>query len=146
MVTLAIFARSFCHHSIDCVMALGLPSKPPTKPITKPKRQGPFAMTTPHSSRAHSSVVFDGYDRAPARAMLRATGFSDEDFRRAQIGIATTWSMVTPCNMHLDVLGDEAAAGVTAAGGRRCHSRRLQCRTALAWGRRACGTHWSRAK
>ena len=69
-------------------------------------------------SRAHSSLVFDGYDRAPARAMLRATGFSDGDFRRPQIGIATTWSMVTPCNMHLDVLGDAAAAGVNAAGGR----------------------------
>jgi dihydroxy-acid dehydratase len=50
--------------------------------------------------------------------MLRATGFSDGDFRRPQIGIATTWSMVTPCNMHLDVLGKDAADGVDAAGGR----------------------------
>ena len=70
------------------------------------------------NARAHSSVVFDGYDRAPAPSMSRATGFSDGDFRRPQIGIATTWSMVTPCNMHLDVLGKDAADGVDAAGGR----------------------------
>ena len=55
---------------------------------------------------------------APARAMLRATGFTDGDFRKPQIGVAATWSMVTPCNMHLDRLGEEAVAGVDGAGGK----------------------------
>ena len=68
--------------------------------------------------RAHSSPVVDGVEKAPARAMLRATGFSDDDFRKPQIGIASTWSMVTPCNMHINRLADEACAGVDAAGGK----------------------------
>jgi dihydroxy-acid dehydratase len=68
--------------------------------------------------RKHSSVITDGADRAPSRAMLRAVGFGDEDFKRAQIGIASTWSMVTPCNMHINLLADEAAAAVNKAGGK----------------------------
>ena len=54
--------------------------------------------------RKHSKIVIDGYDRAPSRAMLRAVGFKDEDFKKPQIGIASTRSMVTPCNMHINVL------------------------------------------
>jgi len=50
--------------------------------------------------------------------MLRAVGFSDEDFNKSQIGIASTWSMVTPCNMHIDKLADAAAAGADEAGGK----------------------------
>ena len=50
--------------------------------------------------------------------MLRAVGFTDADFQKSQIGIASTWSMVTPCNMHIDVLAKEAAAGADAAGGK----------------------------
>ena len=50
--------------------------------------------------------------------MLRAVGFSDEDFARPQIGIASTWSMVTPCNMHIGGLADEAASAADAAGGK----------------------------
>jgi len=50
--------------------------------------------------------------------MLRAVGFSDEDFSKPQIGIASTWSMVTPCNMHINKLADVAAAGADAAGGK----------------------------
>src|SRR5690348_2051239 len=68
--------------------------------------------------RSHSSVVVDGYDRAPSRAMLRAVGFKDNDFTKPQIGIASTWSMVTPCNMHINVLAEEAAKGANAAGGK----------------------------
>ncbi len=68
--------------------------------------------------RRYSSVVVDGVEQAPSRAMLRAVGFSDEDFHKSQIGIASTWSMVTPCNMHIDELAKEAAAGVNAAGGK----------------------------
>lgn len=68
--------------------------------------------------RKYSSVVVDGVEKAPARAMLRATGFTDEDFKRPQVGIASTWSMVTPCNMHIDALADHARDGVDGAGGK----------------------------
>ena len=70
------------------------------------------------STRPYSSIVLDGPHRAPARAMLYPVGFRPEDFSKSQIGIASTFSMVTPCNMHLDVLAREAAAGVDAAGGK----------------------------
>ena len=53
--------------------------------------------------RPHSRRVVDGVEQAPSRAMLRAVGFTDEDFNKPQIGIASTWSMVTPCNMHIDL-------------------------------------------
>jgi dihydroxy-acid dehydratase len=66
--------------------------------------------------RRHSRIVVDGLTQAPARAMLRAVGFKDEDFRKPQVGIASTWSMVTPCNMHIDGLARHAGAGVDGAG------------------------------
>jgi len=76
-------------------------------------------MTKPKSNlRPHSSIVTDGYDRAPSRAMLRAVGFKAADFKKPQIGIASTWSMVTPCNMHIDKLALKAAAGADNAGGK----------------------------
>lgn len=68
--------------------------------------------------RKFSSRVVDGVAQAPSRAMLRAVGFGDEDFKKPQVGIASTWSMVTPCNMHINTLADEAAAGANAAGGK----------------------------
>ncbi len=67
------------------------------------------------STRTYSSIVVDGIERAPSRAMLRAVGFTDEDFRKPQIGIASTWGMVTPCNMHIDKLARDAAAGTDQA-------------------------------
>jgi len=68
--------------------------------------------------RRYSSVVVDGVEQAPSRAMLRAVGFTEADFGKSQVGIASTWSMVTPCNMHINKLADEAAAGVDEAGGK----------------------------
>jgi dihydroxy-acid dehydratase len=68
--------------------------------------------------RPQSSLVVDGVDRAFSRSMLRAVGFSDTDFRKPMVGIASTWSMVTPCNMHIDKLALEAGAGADAAGGK----------------------------
>ena len=68
--------------------------------------------------RKFSSIVIDGYDRAPSRGMLRAVGFQTEDFRKPQIGIASTWSMVTPCNMHIDQLAQMAAKGADQTGGK----------------------------
>jgi dihydroxy-acid dehydratase len=71
-------------------------------------------MPAPH--RPRSTQVTDGRDRAGARAMLRAVGFTDDDFQRAQIGVASSWNEVTPCNVHLDKLADAAKAGVRLAG------------------------------
>ena len=68
------------------------------------------------SLRPHSSIVLDGPERAPSRAMLYPVGFKKEDFSKPIIGIASTWSMVTPCNMHIDQLAREAEAGANAAG------------------------------
>lgn len=68
--------------------------------------------------RRYSRVVVDGVEQAPSRAMLRAVGFTEQDFQRPQIGIASTWSMVTPCNMHIGGLADEAAKGADEAGGK----------------------------
>jgi dihydroxy-acid dehydratase len=68
--------------------------------------------------RKYSSQVVDGLKQTPARAMLRAVGFGDADFRKPQVGIASTWSNLTPCNMHIDGLAREAAAGADAAGGK----------------------------
>ncbi|MGI9292322.1 MAG: dihydroxy-acid dehydratase [Gammaproteobacteria bacterium] len=69
-------------------------------------------------NRKYSSLVVDGVEQAPSRAMLRAVGFKDEDFKKSQIGVASTWSMVTPCNMHIDKLADEAEKGINEAGGK----------------------------
>ena len=66
--------------------------------------------------RPYSSVVVDGVEQAPSRAMLYPVGFKREDFAKAQIGVASTWSMVTPCNMHINELADAAASGVDEAG------------------------------
>jgi dihydroxy-acid dehydratase len=68
--------------------------------------------------RKYSSLVVDGLKQTPARAMLRAVGFVDADFAKPQIGIASTWSDLTPCNMHIDELAREAGAGADAAGGK----------------------------
>jgi dihydroxy-acid dehydratase len=69
------------------------------------------------NSRKYSSVVVDGYERAASRAMLYPVGFKKEDFKKPQVGIASTWSMVTPCNMHINDLAKEAESGVNTAGG-----------------------------
>jgi len=68
--------------------------------------------------RRYSRVVVDGVEKAPSRAMLRAVGFTEEDFARPQIGIASTWSMITPCNMHINELAELAAKGADEAGGK----------------------------
>jgi dihydroxy-acid dehydratase len=73
-------------------------------------------MSDNDNLRKYSSQVVDGVEAAPGRAMLRAVGFTDEDFKKPQIGIASTWAMVTPCNMHIDKLAVEAEKGANAAG------------------------------
>ncbi len=75
-------------------------------------------MAASDLTRKYSSIVHDGADRAPNRSMLRAVGFQDADFQKTIVGIASTWSNLTPCNMHIDGLAREAGAGVDAAGGK----------------------------
>jgi dihydroxy-acid dehydratase len=68
--------------------------------------------------RRYSRVVVEGDKQAPARAMLRAVGFQDADFGKPQIGVASTWGNVTPCNAHIGELARHACSGVDAAGGK----------------------------
>ncbi len=70
------------------------------------------------NTRNYSSTIVDGVDRAPARSMLRAVGFTDEDFNKPQVGIASSPSDLTPCNMHLGELAVHASNGVDNAGGK----------------------------
>ena len=77
-----------------------------------------MTQTGGKNTRTFSSLVVDGMERAPSRAMLHAVGFKNEDFTKPQIGIASTWSMVTPCNMHINKLADDAARGVDNADGK----------------------------
>jgi len=69
-------------------------------------------------NRNFSSIVVDGDDRAPNRSMLRAVGFEDEDFQKPQVAVCSAWSMVTPCNAHLDELGKMSVLGVDESGGK----------------------------
>lgn len=67
--------------------------------------------------RIRSKVISEGEGKAPNRAMLRAVGFSDDDFKKPMIGIASTWSEVTPCNVHIDKLAIKAKKGAEQGGG-----------------------------
>ena len=74
-------------------------------------------MTTDVNLKRHSHVMIDGPSRAPARAMLRATGLDDDDFGRPLIGVVNTWTEVMPCNFHLRGLAAKVKEGISAAGG-----------------------------
>jgi dihydroxy-acid dehydratase len=71
----------------------------------------------PNKMKPRSGLVTDGLERAPARGMLRAVGMKDEDFKKAQIGIASSWNEITPCNLSLDRLAKASKKGVIDAGG-----------------------------
>ena len=88
---------------------------PPSKPTRAKPVKKPAAGVDP---RRWSRLVVDGAKQTPSRAMLRAVGFTDADFQRPQVGIASSWANLTPCNMHLNELAAEAERGVNAAGGK----------------------------
>src|SRR6202163_1055346 len=71
----------------------------------------------PHGMKIRSFDVTDGPTRAPARAMLRAIGMTDDDWSKPQVGVASSWNEVTPCNMPLDALAKRSKIGVADAGG-----------------------------
>ncbi|MEJ2870986.1 dihydroxy-acid dehydratase [Actinomycetospora sp. OC33-EN08] len=75
------------------------------------------ATTTEHDVKPRSRDVTDGLERAAARGMLRAVGMTDDDFSKPQIGVASSWNEITPCNLSLDRLADASKQGVHAAGG-----------------------------
>jgi dihydroxy-acid dehydratase len=79
------------------------------------KKPAPRAAR-PVDTRRYSRIVVDGVKQAPARAMLHAVGFGDGDFLKPQVGIASTWSNLTPCNVHIGELARLAAAAVEAQG------------------------------
>jgi dihydroxy-acid dehydratase len=70
-----------------------------------------------HGLKPHSYEVTDGFERAPARAMLRAIGMTDDDWTKPQVAVASSWNEVTPCNLPLDRLAKRAKVGVRSAGG-----------------------------
>ena len=72
---------------------------------------------TPHDLKPRSHEVTDGITRAPQRAMLRAVGMGDDDWDKPQIGVASSWNEITPCNLSLDRLAQAAKEGVHAGGG-----------------------------
>jgi len=82
------------------------------------KRNRPASKSNNTDLRAYSSVVVDGPERAASRAMLYAVGFTKSDFKKPQVGIVSTWSQVTPCNIHIDQLAVNVAMGVNEAGGK----------------------------
>jgi len=84
--------------------------------MTKQAVRSPITRTRANQ-RQHSCVLLDGRDRAPARAMLRAVGLTGADLKRPLIGVANTWTEVTPCNYHLRRLAEHVKRGIRAAGG-----------------------------
>jgi dihydroxy-acid dehydratase len=78
---------------------------------------GTYRVVMANEMKPRSRDVTDGYERAPARAMLRAIGMSDDDWVKPQVGVASSWNEVTPCNMPLDRLAKQAKEGVREAGG-----------------------------
>ncbi|MDG2072463.1 MAG: dihydroxy-acid dehydratase [Pseudomonadales bacterium] len=75
-------------------------------------------MSDSKDRRRYSSQIVDGVEKAAARSMLYAVGFTEEDFTKPQIGIASTWSNLTPCNMHINDLAEAAAMGADEEGGK----------------------------
>ena len=86
--------------------------------MTRKRSSKPRATQVKNDPRRWSRLVVDGPKQTPSRAMLRAVGFKDADFKKPQIGIASTWANLTPCNMHINDLAKEAEAGANAAGGK----------------------------
>ncbi len=86
----------------------------------KKKTASKSSSSTKSSSleRVWSAQVVDGAERAASRAMLHAVGFTRDDFRKSQVGVCSTWSQVTPCNIHIDQLAVQVAMGINEAGGK----------------------------
>jgi dihydroxy-acid dehydratase len=84
--------------------------------VHPPQSSNPAEAESPVDIKPRSRDVTDGFERAPARAMLRAIGMTDDDWGKAQVGVCSSWNEVTPCNLPLDRLAKRAKEGVRAAG------------------------------
>src|SRR5947209_13532359 len=80
-------------------------------------RKSHLEVTMTSDPKQHSRVITDGPERAGARAMLKAIGFTDDDLARPIIGVANTWTETMPCNYHLRRLAARVKEGIRAAGG-----------------------------
>ena len=108
-------------------------------------------MTTPYDrptdpAKRHSHAITDGPDRAGARSMLKAIGFTDEDLAKPLIGVATTWIETMPCNLNQRELAQDVKRGYARRAGRRSSSTRSRSRTGSRWAPRACAPRSSRAR
>jgi dihydroxy-acid dehydratase len=92
-----------------------------------------MARTTVEVKR-RSAAVTEGPERAPHRAMLRATGLRDEDLKKPLVGVASSWNEVTPCNLHLNVLARHVKDGIRAAGGTPIEFTTIAVSDAIAMG------------
>jgi hypothetical protein len=99
-----------------------------------------------HGTSMRSDVMKTGPDRAPARAMMRATGLDDAAIAKPLVAIVHTWSNVSPCNLNLRDLAQAAIEGVRAAGGTPVEFNTIASPTASRWARPACAPRWSAAK
>ncbi len=96
--------------------------------------------------KPRSRDVTDGLEKAAARGMLRAVGMGDDDWEKPQIGVASSWNEITPCNLSLDRLAKAVKNGVHAAGGYPWSSAPSRSPTASPWATRACTSPWSPAR
>src|SRR5580765_4755763 len=86
------------------------------EPATPTASPHPYDRSTDPAKR-HSAALTDGPDRAAARAMLKAVGFTDDDLAKPLVGVATTWIETMPCNLNQRVLAKHVKDGIRAAGG-----------------------------
>ncbi len=96
--------------------------------------------------KPRSRDVTDGLEKTAARGMLRAVGMGDEDWGKSQIGVASSWNEITPCNLSLERLAKAVKGGVSAAGGFPWSSAPSPSPTASRWATRACTSRWSPAR
>ena len=96
---------------------------------------GPVAHRKPHSH-----IVTDGIERAAARGMLRAVGMGDDDWRKPQIGVASSWNEITPCNLSLARLAKAAKQGVFDADGYPLEFGTISVSDGIAMATAACTT------
>ncbi len=92
--------------------------------------------------KPRSGIVTDGLERAPARGMLRAVGMGDEDWVKPQIGIASSWNEITPCNLSLDRLAKASKEGVLAVlVVSLCNLEPSQSQMESQWDMKVCTSH-----
>ena len=103
-------------------------------------------MAPPNPRNPHSHEVTQGPTRAPARAMLRAVGMTDDDWDRTQVGVCSSFNELTPCNLPLDRLAQRAKEGVRAAGGFPLQFTTIAISDGISMGHEACGPPSSAAR